>query len=55
MPARPTRVGEKLADQHLDDRGIGGGAYLHLTIVSLSLDVAAVATPATRASTSGSA
>jgi outer membrane protein assembly factor BamA len=33
-------VGEKLSDQHFDDRGIGGGAYLHLTVVSLSLDVA---------------
>jgi outer membrane protein assembly factor BamA len=33
-------IGEKLTDQHFDDRGIGGGAYLHLTFVSLSLDVA---------------
>jgi outer membrane protein assembly factor BamA len=33
-------VGEKLKDQHLVDRGIGGGVYLHLTVVSLSLDVA---------------
>ena len=33
-------VGEKLKDQRLDDRGIGGGVYLHLTLVSLSLDVA---------------
>ena len=32
-------VGDKLADQTLD-RGIGGGVYLHLTLVSLSLDVA---------------
>ena len=31
--------GLKLNDQHLD-RGYGGGAYLHLTILSLSLDVA---------------
>ena len=31
--------GEKLGDQRLD-RGYGGGAYLHLTILSLSLDVA---------------
>jgi len=31
--------GEKLSDQRLD-RGYGGGAYLHLTILSLSLDVA---------------
>lgn len=33
-------AGEKLKDQHLDDRGLGGGVYLHLTVVSLSLDVA---------------
>jgi len=33
-------VGEHLADQHLVDRGIGGGVYLHLTVVSVSLDVA---------------
>jgi len=33
-------AGEKLADQHLVDRGIGGGVYLHLTVVSVSLDVA---------------
>ena len=32
-------VGDKLSDQAFE-RGIGGGAYLHLTIVSLSLDVA---------------
>jgi len=32
-------VGEKLEDQTFE-RGIGGGAYLHLTIVSISLDVA---------------
>ena len=32
-------VGDKLADQAFD-RGIGGGAYLHLTLVSVSLDVA---------------
>lgn len=31
--------GEKLSDQRLD-RGYGAGAYLHLTILSLSLDVA---------------
>ena len=31
--------GLKLSDQRLD-RGYGGGAYLHLTILSLSLDVA---------------
>lgn len=34
------RVGEKLADQKLDDRGIGGGVYMHLTLLSVSLDVA---------------
>jgi outer membrane protein assembly factor BamA len=33
-------VGEKLKDQDLVDRGIGGGVYLQLTVVSLSLDVA---------------
>ncbi|MEP6782464.1 MAG: BamA/TamA family outer membrane protein [Acidobacteriota bacterium] len=33
-------VGEKLKDQHLDDRGIGGGVYLHLTLINVSLDVA---------------
>ncbi len=33
-------VGEKLKDQKLDDRGIGGGVYLQMTVVSLSLDVA---------------
>jgi len=33
-------VGEKLTDQDFEDRGIGGGVYLHLTVVSLSLDVA---------------
>lgn len=32
-------VGESLADQTFE-RGIGGGAYLHLTVVSVSLDVA---------------
>lgn len=32
-------VGDKLSDQTFD-RGLGGGVYLHLTIVSLSLDVA---------------
>jgi len=31
--------GEKLGDQRLD-AGYGGGAYLHLTILSMSLDVA---------------
>lgn len=33
-------AGEKLKDQDLVDRGVGGGVYLHLTVVSLSLDVA---------------
>lgn len=33
-------VGEKLKDQMLSDRSIGGGVYLDLTVVSLSLDVA---------------
>jgi outer membrane protein assembly factor BamA len=33
-------VGEKLSDQHLEDRGIGAGVYLHMTVVSMSLDVA---------------
>ena len=31
-------AGDKLSDQTFD-RGIGGGAYLHLTVVSISLDV----------------
>ncbi len=31
--------GQKLSDQRLD-RGYGGGAYLHLTLLGLSLDVA---------------
>ena len=33
-------VGGKLTDQVLADRGAGGGVYLHLTVISLSLDVA---------------
>jgi outer membrane protein assembly factor BamA len=33
-------VGDKLKDQRLDDRGIGGGVYLHLTLINVSLDVA---------------
>lgn len=33
-------IGERLKDQNLADRGIGGGVYLHLTAVSVSLDVA---------------
>ena len=40
-------VGDKLADQSFE-RGIGGGVYLHLTIVSLSLDVARSDTGNTR-------
>lgn len=32
--------GEKLKDQNRLDRGIGAGVYLHLTVVSMSLDVA---------------
>ena len=32
--------GAKLKDQDLDHRGIGGGVYLHLTVLSLALDVA---------------
>jgi outer membrane protein assembly factor BamA len=40
-------VGDRLSDQTFD-RGIGGGAYLHLTIVSLSLDVARSLTGKTR-------
>jgi outer membrane protein assembly factor BamA len=33
-------VGEKLTDQNLNDRGIGGGVYLQMTVVNVSLDVA---------------
>lgn len=33
-------AGEKLSDQHMADRGIGGGVYLHLTLLSVSLDIA---------------
>jgi outer membrane protein assembly factor BamA len=33
-------VGEKLKDQKLVDRGIGGGVYLQITVVSVALDVA---------------
>ncbi len=40
-------VGDKLSDQTFD-RGIGGGAYLHLTVVSISLDVARSQTGNTR-------
>jgi outer membrane protein assembly factor BamA len=32
--------GEKLRDQSHFERGIGAGAYMHLTVLSLSLDVA---------------
>ena len=31
--------GQKLADQTFD-LGVGGGAYMHLTLISLGLDVA---------------
>ena len=41
-------VGEKLTDQPLADRGIGGGVYLHMTVVSVSLDVARSRTGDTR-------
>jgi outer membrane protein assembly factor BamA len=40
-------AGDKLSDQPFD-RGIGGGAYLHLTVVSVSLDVARSQTGNTR-------
>jgi outer membrane protein assembly factor BamA len=40
-------VGDKLSDQTFD-RGIGGGAYFHLTAFSLSLDVARSLTGNTR-------
>jgi outer membrane protein assembly factor BamA len=40
-------VGDNLSDQTFD-RGIGGGAYLHLTVVSISLDVARSVTGKTR-------
>ena len=40
-------VGDKLSDQTFD-RGIGGGAYLHLTAVGVSLDVARSMTGNTR-------
>ncbi|HYE88105.1 MAG TPA: BamA/TamA family outer membrane protein, partial [Vicinamibacterales bacterium] len=33
-------VGDRLTDQQLIDRGIGAGAYMHLTMLSISLDVA---------------
>lgn len=33
-------AGAKLTDQDLVHRGIGGGVYLHMTILSVSLDVA---------------
>ena len=32
--------GQKLSDQEEFDRGIGAGAYLHLTVLSVGLDVA---------------
>jgi outer membrane protein assembly factor BamA len=40
-------VGDKLSDQTFD-RGVGGGAYLHLTVLSVSLDVARSLTGNTR-------
>ncbi|MFM8534152.1 MAG: BamA/TamA family outer membrane protein [Acidimicrobiia bacterium] len=33
-------IGEKLKDQTLHDRGIGAGAYFHMTVLNLALDVA---------------
>lgn len=33
-------AGEKLKDQNLVDRGIGGGVYLQMTVVNIALDVA---------------
>jgi len=39
--------GARLEDQHLE-RGIGGGVYLHLTVISMSLDVARSETGDTR-------
>jgi outer membrane protein assembly factor BamA len=33
-------AGERLKDQNLYDRGIGGGVYLQLTLINISLDVA---------------
>ena len=33
-------VGQKLKDQKKFDRGVGAGAYLHLTVLSVALDVA---------------
>jgi len=33
-------AGEKLKDQHLVDRGIGGGVYLQMTVVNVALDIA---------------
>jgi outer membrane protein assembly factor BamA len=33
-------VGDKLKDQHLVDRGIGGGVYLQMTVLGLAFDVA---------------
>ena len=33
-------IGEKLKDQTPHDRGIGAGAYFHMTVLNLALDVA---------------
>lgn len=33
-------IGEKLTDQKRLDRGVGAGAYFHMTVVNVSLDVA---------------
>jgi outer membrane protein assembly factor BamA len=33
-------AGEKLRDQHLVDRGIGGGVYLQMTVLNVEFDVA---------------
>jgi outer membrane protein assembly factor BamA len=33
-------IGEKLKDQKRLDRGIGAGAYFHMTVVNLALDIA---------------
>jgi hemolysin activation/secretion protein len=40
--------GDTLKNQHLDHRGVGGGAYMHLTILSVALDVARSRTGDTR-------
>jgi outer membrane protein assembly factor BamA len=40
--------GESLKNQRLDHRGIGGGVYMHLTILSIAMDVARSRTGDTR-------